>query len=45
VTDKGIERAFRRYREHAGLAFWLYLTEDWIAQDGATPLLPEGGAH
>ena len=37
VTDKGIERAFRRYREHAGLAFWLYLTEDWVAQDGAAP--------
>jgi hypothetical protein len=33
VTDKGIERAFRRYREFAGLAFWLTLTEDWVAQD------------
>ncbi len=33
VTDKGIERAFRRYREFAGLAFWLMLTEDWLAQD------------
>jgi 3-methyladenine DNA glycosylase/8-oxoguanine DNA glycosylase len=32
ITDKGIERAFRRYREFAGLAFWLTLTEDWIAQ-------------
>jgi 3-methyladenine DNA glycosylase/8-oxoguanine DNA glycosylase len=30
ITDKGIERAFRRYREFAGLAFWLTLTEDWI---------------
>jgi 3-methyladenine DNA glycosylase/8-oxoguanine DNA glycosylase len=30
VTDKGIERAFRRYGEFAGLAFWLTLTEDWI---------------
>jgi 3-methyladenine DNA glycosylase/8-oxoguanine DNA glycosylase len=30
VTDKGIERAFRRYREFAGLAFWLTLTEDWL---------------
>jgi N-glycosylase/DNA lyase len=29
ITDKGIERAFRRYREFAGLAFWLTLTEDW----------------
>jgi N-glycosylase/DNA lyase len=33
VTDKGIERAFRRYREFAGLAFWLTLTENWLAQD------------
>lgn len=32
VTDKGIERAFRRYREFAGLAFWLTLTEGWVAQ-------------
>jgi 3-methyladenine DNA glycosylase/8-oxoguanine DNA glycosylase len=30
VTDKGIERAFRRYRQFAGLAFWLMLTEDWL---------------
>jgi hypothetical protein len=34
ITDKGIERAFRRYRQFAGLAFWLTLTEDWIP---ATP--------
>jgi N-glycosylase/DNA lyase len=38
VTDKGIERAFRRYRQFAGLAFWLTLTEDWVAQ--AMPLAP-----
>jgi N-glycosylase/DNA lyase len=31
ITDKGIERAFRRYREFAGLAFWLTLTEDWVS--------------
>ena len=30
ITDKGIERAFRRYRQFAGLAFWLMLTEDWL---------------
>ena len=30
ITDKGIERAFRRYRDFAGLAFWLTLTEDWL---------------
>jgi N-glycosylase/DNA lyase len=34
VTDKGIERAFRRYREFAGLAFWLTLTEGWVSQSG-----------
>ena len=32
VTDKGIERAFARYREFAGLAFWLTLTKDWLTQ-------------
>ena len=32
ITDKGIERAFRRYREFAGLAFWLTLTEGWVTQ-------------
>ncbi len=31
ITDKGIERAFRRYREFAGLAFWLTLTEGWVS--------------
>jgi 3-methyladenine DNA glycosylase/8-oxoguanine DNA glycosylase len=35
ITDKGIERAFRRYREFAGLAFWLMLTESWLTQAGA----------
>jgi N-glycosylase/DNA lyase len=35
VSDKGIERAFRRYREFAGLAFWLTLTESWVAPDAA----------
>jgi 3-methyladenine DNA glycosylase/8-oxoguanine DNA glycosylase len=33
VTDKGIERAFRRYREFAGLAFWLTLTENWVESE------------
>jgi 3-methyladenine DNA glycosylase/8-oxoguanine DNA glycosylase len=32
ITDKGIERAFRRYREYAGLAFWLMLTRDWVTE-------------
>ena len=30
ITDKGIERAFQHYRQFAGLAFWLMLTEDWL---------------
>jgi N-glycosylase/DNA lyase len=30
ITDKGIERALRPYRQFAGLAFWLMLTEDWL---------------
>ena len=32
AVDRTIERRFRRYREYAGLAFWLYLTRDWVAQ-------------
>jgi 3-methyladenine DNA glycosylase/8-oxoguanine DNA glycosylase len=30
ASDRTIERRFRRYREYAGLAFWLYLTRDWV---------------
>jgi 3-methyladenine DNA glycosylase/8-oxoguanine DNA glycosylase len=30
VKDTTIERRFRRYRNFAGLAFWLYLTRDWV---------------
>jgi 3-methyladenine DNA glycosylase/8-oxoguanine DNA glycosylase len=30
--DKTIERRFRRYGRYAGLAFWLYLTRDWVAE-------------
>lgn len=30
ITDKGMIRAFRRYRQFAGLAFWLTLTRDWV---------------
>jgi 3-methyladenine DNA glycosylase/8-oxoguanine DNA glycosylase len=29
ASDRTIERRFRRYGSHAGLAFWLYLTRDW----------------
>jgi N-glycosylase/DNA lyase len=30
ASDRTIERRFRRYREYAGLAFWLYLTKGWV---------------
>ncbi len=30
VPDAAIVRRFRRYGEHAGLAFWLFLTRDWV---------------
>jgi 3-methyladenine DNA glycosylase/8-oxoguanine DNA glycosylase len=30
VGDRTIERRFRRYGPYAGLAFWLYLTRDWV---------------
>jgi N-glycosylase/DNA lyase len=30
VSDKAIERRFKRYRAHAGLAFWLFVTRDWL---------------
>jgi 3-methyladenine DNA glycosylase/8-oxoguanine DNA glycosylase len=30
ATDRQIERRFARYGPYAGLAFWLYLTKDWV---------------
>jgi len=30
AADRTIERRFRAYRDYAGLAFWLYLTRDWV---------------
>jgi N-glycosylase/DNA lyase len=32
AKDSTIERRFRRYREWSGLAFWLYLTRDWVPE-------------
>ncbi len=32
VTDRAIERRFRRYGPFAGLAFWLILTRDWVEE-------------
>jgi 3-methyladenine DNA glycosylase/8-oxoguanine DNA glycosylase len=30
ASDRGIERRFRKFGDYAGLAFWLYLTRDWV---------------
>jgi N-glycosylase/DNA lyase len=30
VKDAAIERRFRRYGRFAGLAFWLFVTRDWV---------------
>jgi N-glycosylase/DNA lyase len=32
VKDSAIERRFRRYGGYAGLAFWLFLTRDWVEE-------------
>lgn len=34
VTDAEIERRFSRYGGYAGLAFWLYVTRDWVPEAG-----------
>ncbi len=28
--DAAIERRFRRYGPYAGLAFWTFVTQDWV---------------
>ena len=33
VADKAIERRFRRYGPYAGVAFWVYLTREWVTDD------------
>jgi N-glycosylase/DNA lyase len=33
ATDTAIKRRFRRYGPYSGLAFWLYLTRDWVAEE------------
>jgi 3-methyladenine DNA glycosylase/8-oxoguanine DNA glycosylase len=32
LKDATIERRFKRYGEWAGLAFWLFLTRDWVEE-------------
>ena len=34
VPDESVRRRFRRYGDHAGLAFWLFLTRDWVTETG-----------
>ncbi len=31
--DATVERRFRRYGSYSGLAFWLYLTRDWVPDE------------
>jgi 3-methyladenine DNA glycosylase/8-oxoguanine DNA glycosylase len=35
TSDATIARRFRRYGGYAGLAFWLYLTRDWVEEADA----------
>ena len=35
AADRQIERRFRRYGPYAGLAFWLFLTHDWVEDSTA----------
>jgi len=39
VADRVIARRFRRYGAHAGLAFWLLLTREWV-EDAHAPGTP-----
>jgi 3-methyladenine DNA glycosylase/8-oxoguanine DNA glycosylase len=32
AADQQIERRFKRFGPHAGLAFWLFLTRDWVKE-------------
>jgi 3-methyladenine DNA glycosylase/8-oxoguanine DNA glycosylase len=32
ASDRGIKRRFARYGPYAGLAFWLFLTKDWVEE-------------
>ena len=34
VSDRTIERRFRRFGRYAGLAFWLFITRDWVPEEG-----------
>jgi 3-methyladenine DNA glycosylase/8-oxoguanine DNA glycosylase len=38
ATDAAIARRFRRHGAYSGLAFWLFLTRDWVEE----PAAPQG---
>ena len=40
AKDSTIIRRFSRYGPYAGLAFWLYLTRDWVEAGEGVPPLP-----
>ncbi|MBA2313723.1 MAG: Fe-S cluster assembly protein HesB [Actinobacteria bacterium] len=40
AKDTTIARRFRRYGPYAGLAFWLYLTRDWVEESATGPARP-----
>jgi N-glycosylase/DNA lyase len=35
VSDRAIIRRFKGYGAYAGLAFWLFLTRDWLPEQAA----------
>jgi N-glycosylase/DNA lyase len=37
ASDATVLRRFRRYGRYSGLAFWLYLTRDWVPEATVTP--------
>jgi 3-methyladenine DNA glycosylase/8-oxoguanine DNA glycosylase len=37
VADRAIGRRFAAYGAHAGLAFWLFVTRDWVAEPHEEP--------
>lgn len=38
ASDTTIQRAFARYGDYAGLAFWLFLTRSWVTEAGPTEM-------
>jgi N-glycosylase/DNA lyase len=37
-SDRTIIRRFKPYGRYAGLAFWLFLTRDWLNETGKAPI-------